>query len=152
MMANMAPFFAEGRCLLPSGVVQWSMLASSPRRAPDRRILCTTFEHGGIGMAVMDLQGRPLQCNPALQRMLGYTKEELLRKSFADFTYPEDRAMNLQLYHDLVEGKRDSYQIEKPYIRKDRQVIWGNLTGSLVRDSEGTARYVSAWWRTSRGG
>ncbi|HXJ91979.1 MAG TPA: PAS domain S-box protein [Terriglobia bacterium] len=102
----------------------------------------TTFETAGIGMAVVDIQGHPLQCNPALERMLGYTEEELLRMSFTEFTYPEDQEMNLQLYRELIAGTRDSYQIEKRYIRKDGQVVWGFLTVSLVKDAQGRPQYA----------
>jgi PAS domain S-box-containing protein len=114
--------------------------AEEARRESEERFR-TTFEHAGIGMAVVDLQGRPLQCNPALQRMLGYTEEELLRMSFTEFTYPEDRDLNVQLYRELIAGKRDSYQIEKRYIRKDGQVVWGLLTVSLVKDAQGRPQY-----------
>ncbi|HXJ91977.1 MAG TPA: PAS domain S-box protein [Terriglobia bacterium] len=166
MVAHMTPFLAEVRCQLPSGRVQWSMIASAPRRTPDGRIICdgieldvterkraeearreseerfrTTFENAGIGMAVVDLQGRLLQCNGALQTMLGYTDDELRRMAFTEFTHPDDRDLDMTLYQELIAGKRDKYEIEKRYVRKNGQVIWGHLTGSLVKDPEGVARY-----------
>jgi PAS domain S-box-containing protein len=166
MLATMKPFFAEVRRRLPSGVVRWSLLSSAPRRAPDGTIICdgielditerkraeealreseerfrTTFENAGIGIAVVDLQGRPIQCNAALQRMLGYTEEELLRMSFTEFTHPDDRDLNVEFYRELVAEKRDSYRMEKRYIRKDGQIVWGFLTVSLVKDAQGRPQY-----------
>jgi PAS domain S-box-containing protein len=128
-----------GASAVARSITERKRVAEALRESEER--FRTTFETAGIGMAVVDLRGRPIQCNPPLQRMLGYTEDELLSMSFADFTYPEDRAMNVQLYRDLIKGKRDSYQIEKRYIRKDGQIVWGFLTVSLVKDARGRPRW-----------
>jgi PAS domain S-box-containing protein len=65
--------------------------------------------------------------------MLGYTGEELNRMSFADFTHPGDRAADAELYQQMIRGERESYQIEKRYIRKDGQERWGRLSVSAMR-------------------
>jgi PAS domain S-box-containing protein len=36
----------------------------------------------------------------------------------------------------LVQGKQDSYQIEKKYIRKDGRTAWGRLNVSLIRGAK----------------
>jgi PAS domain S-box-containing protein len=101
-----------------------------------------TFDNAGIGMALVDMQGHPLKSNPALQRMLGYNEQELSNMVFTEFTHADDRARDLSLYNELAAGKRDSYEIEKRYIRKDGQVIWGHLTVSLVRGVTGRPEYA----------
>lgn len=45
--------------------------------------------------------------------------------------------MDWALYSELVAGKRDRYEIEKRYFKKDGQLMWGHLTVSLVRDLHG---------------
>ena len=37
------------------------------------------------------------------------------------------------LFRELVQGKQDSYQLEKKYVRKDGQTAWGHLNVSLIR-------------------
>ena len=101
----------------------------------------TIFESAGIGIALIDIDGVPLETNPALARMLGYSAEELCRMAFKDFTHPEDVATDLQLFREIQEGKRESYQLEKRYRRKDGTIVWGKLTASVVRDSEGRPQY-----------
>jgi PAS domain-containing protein len=32
------------------------------------------FENSGSGMALIDMQGRPIECNPTFQKTLGYTE------------------------------------------------------------------------------
>ena len=102
----------------------------------------TTFENAGIGMAIVDLQGHPIESNPALHRMLGYSEEELSGMLFTEFTHPHDRDLDWALYGELAEGKRDRYAIEKRYIRKDGQLLWGLLTVSLVKDTNGAPEYA----------
>ena len=94
------------------------------------------FNSAGIGMALVDLEGRILDSNPALQQMLGYTEEELRGTSFTEITLPEEIIKEWRAACELFKGKRDSYRMTKRYIRKDGQVLWGKLTATLYRDAE----------------
>src|SRR5262249_3213166 len=100
------------------------------------------FEDSGSGMALVDMQGHPVKCNPALQRLLGYSEEELCVMAFTEFTHPADQALDWGLYAELMDGKRDKYEIEKRYITRDGRVIWANLVVTLVRDHAGEPRYA----------
>jgi PAS domain S-box-containing protein len=100
------------------------------------------FETSGSGMALVDLAGRPIRCNSALQQLLGYSEEELLRMTFTEFTHPEDRALDWGLYQELMEGKRTSYQMDKRYLTKDGRVIAASIVVSVVRDPQGAPRYA----------
>jgi PAS domain S-box-containing protein len=98
----------------------------------------TIFENAGVGAALVDGEGRPIKCNPALERMLGYTEGELRHMVFTEFTHPDDIDLDWNRYRELVAGKRDKYEIEKRYITKDGQVMWGQLTVSQVQNQDGT--------------
>lgn len=100
------------------------------------------FEDAAIGMAMVDTEGRLEESNPALQRMLGYSGEELSGMAFSEFTYPGDVTADLELYRDLVAGERDYYQMEKRYVRKDGRLLWGRLTVSLVRGAGSEPRFA----------
>ena len=103
------------------------------------------FENAGIGMALVGPDGVPVETNPALRQLLGYTAEELEKLHFRDFTHPEDVERDLALYRDLVAGRRKRYQTEKRYVRKDGGVMWGKLTVSAVCDARATSSSASAW-------
>jgi PAS domain S-box-containing protein len=96
----------------------------------------TMFEDAAIGVALVDMEGRPIESNPALQKMLGYNCDELREMPFPAFTHPEDVDKDWDLYQELISGKRQNYHMEKRYIRKDQQILWGHLTVSLVRDAD----------------
>jgi len=93
----------------------------------------TILESAAIGISVNTYEGRPILCNSVLQKMLGYSEDELRCMIFTEFTYPEDRGPDEQFLHGLLSGEIDSYQVDKRYIRKDGQIIWGRLTISLLR-------------------
>jgi PAS domain S-box-containing protein len=100
------------------------------------------FQDAAIGIAVVDMEGHPVRANPALERILGYSADELSRMIFTDFTHPEDTSANWTLFEELVAGDRDHYQLEKRYFRKDGELIWGQLTVSLIRDQSGDPAYA----------
>ena len=96
----------------------------------------TILESAAIGISVNTFQGRPILCNSVLQKMLGYSEDELRAMVFTEFTYPEDRGPDEHFHQKLLSGAIDRYQVDKRYIRKDGQIIWGRLTISLLRQSD----------------
>ncbi len=102
------------------------------------------FENAAIGIVVADIAGHLLATNSAFQQMLGYSQNELCGMHFSDFTHPESMAVEEVLYQEMVAGLRDFYQLEKLYIGKDGQLMWGHLALSLVRDAEGNPQFCIA--------
>ncbi len=100
------------------------------------------FEEAAIGMALMDMNGNLLDANPALQKMLGYDKEELQGLSYKEYTHPKDLSTSARLFKELAEGKRDAYTREKRYIRKDGRLLWGQVTVSLLRGAGGEPQFT----------
>jgi len=102
----------------------------------------STFEGAGIGMVLVNPAGGFVRSNARMQQMMGYSDAELTQLTFMTITFPEDLAKDQLLFSELVEGKRDSYHMEKRYIRKSGTVIWGLLTVSLVRNADGKMKYA----------
>lgn len=94
------------------------------------------FEWAAIGIALTDFNATVLEHNRSLERMLGYSANELQHFTFADFTHPDDRTLDTDWRQELAEGKINSYQVEKRFIRKGGTLFWGRLTVSLVRDEK----------------
>ena len=69
--------------------------------------------------------------------MLGYAREDLLAKSFADITDPADLARERRKQKRLYGGKIDSYVFEKRYLRRNGTRLWARVTSSLARDDSG---------------
>jgi diguanylate cyclase (GGDEF)-like protein/PAS domain S-box-containing protein len=97
----------------------------------------TVFDGASIGIVRVDPTGRAIEANPAMERLVGYTVAELGGMPFDGLTHPGDLDHNLLLFRELIDGKRDSYQHEKRYIRKDGETIWVRVTAVLERDEDG---------------
>ena len=100
------------------------------------------FERAANGVGLTDEEGYFVESNPALQTMLGYTAEELSQLRSAEVTHPEDLPVTVELYQQLMRGRRDHYQLEKRFIRKDGRVIWTRVTVSGFPGDEGGSRYA----------
>lgn len=115
--------------------LQRDSLVSAERSARASEELFTrAMVDSPIGMALITLEGGWLRVNDAISRMLGYTPEELSQLTFQDITHADDLEADLDLLMETLAGTRSTYQMEKRYIRKDGEIIWGQLSVSLVRD------------------
>ncbi|MGO9086035.1 MAG: PAS domain S-box protein [Candidatus Sulfotelmatobacter sp.] len=104
----------------------------------------SVFQNSAIGVALTDLNGRFLAANPVYEKMVGYTEEELQKLSFLDVTLEEYLEPNRTLVGELLEGKRQQFQIEKQYRRKDGSLIWVRNNVSLVPGTERVQRFLMA--------
>lgn len=100
------------------------------------------FNDSAVGMGVMGLDRRIIDANPAICRMYGMTRDEMIGMSAAEVTYPEDNPQSTQLLDELISGQRDSYEIDRRYIRRNGEVFWAHVTMSSVRGSDGKPLYL----------
>ena len=103
-----------------------------------------TFENAGVGIADCDLQGRFLRVNQKLCEIVGYTREELLQKTWQDITHPDDLAAGLEQFLPLPRGEQPGCSLEMRYVRKDGSLVWADVAVSLGRDAAGRPAYVIA--------
>jgi PAS domain S-box-containing protein len=90
------------------------------------RLLDYAFEHAPI--AIVDSTGRILRANARLMGLFGLTAEALHLVSIRDMTHPDDLPRDLTLAAEIIDGKRDSYTVEKRYFRPDGSLIQARTT------------------------
>lgn len=95
------------------------------------------FHEVPAGVALLDANGRVLEANPSLLRMLGRTAEEIAGRPIAELAHAGDAERVAVAVAESIQGNRQHDQIETRYISKDRGVVWGRLTVSGLRDEEG---------------
>jgi PAS domain S-box-containing protein len=100
------------------------------------------FENSAIGISLIGPDRKPLALNKAILDMTGYEWEEMMQLTGRELSYPEDVDIGNQEFWDVVNGKRESYQIEKRYVRKDKTVYWARLTVSGVHGEDGKLQYL----------
>ena len=130
---------SKSSILLKQEVTQRKRVDEELRKSEDRFRLA--FKDNPIGMVLVGLDYRFFKVNKALCEMLGYTEQELTALSFVDITHPEDVEKDVQLSERVFKGEIPSYKLEKRYITKSGEILWVDLTATVIRDQDGSALY-----------
>ena len=117
-------------------------LQSLSQLAESEAKFTATFNQAAVGMAHVSLDGTFLLLNQKFGEIIGYSADEIRELHFQDITHPDDQKMDQQHHEAILSGAIQNYSYEKRYIRKDRSVVWVNLTVSLVRNVSGTPSYI----------
>ncbi|MCW8195876.1 diguanylate cyclase [Proteobacteria bacterium 005FR1] len=102
------------------------------------------FNHAFIGMALVAPNGRMLRVNRALCDLVGYSKKELLSTDFQSITHPEDLDKDLEHLNEVLQGRRNSYRMEKRYFHRNGDVVWALLSVSVIRSEDRGVRFLIA--------
>ena len=102
------------------------------------------FELGNIGIALTSPEKGWLKVNHRLCRILGYSQEELLKKTWKEMTYPPDLNADLVQFQKILDGKIDAYELDKRFIRKDESLVYTHLTVSCFRNPDRSVSFVIA--------
>ncbi|HSP02148.1 MAG TPA: diguanylate cyclase, partial [Acidimicrobiales bacterium] len=95
------------------------------------------FDGSPVATAVVDLAGRFVQVNDALAMICGRTADDLVGRTFAEVTHPDDLAVDEELLAEVRSGRRGGYQMEKRFVHRAGHEVWVELTVSTVRDAAG---------------
>lgn len=133
------PEFKNGKCVRLSGLIQ--DINESKRMQLDlgfsEEMFRRTFKHAAIGMMVINLEGKLHKVNPRICEILGYSENELLRKTIFQLTPPEERETTYRLFGEIAVGKRENYEIEKRYIHANGNYVWVQVALAAVRNDSG---------------
>ena len=99
------------------------------------------FEQAAVGIAHVAPDGKFLRVNQKLSEIVGYPPDELMTRTFQEITYPEDLDADLENVRRVLDGDIETYSMDKRYYRKDKSLVWTNLTVALVRDDAGQPEY-----------
>lgn len=102
------------------------------------------FELGLIGMAITSPTKGCLAINDELCKILGYERDELLRRNWAEMTHPQDLAADVANFDRVMAGEIDGYRLDKRWIRKDDRIIDTTISVKCVRRDDGSVDYFVA--------
>ena len=84
-------------------------------------------------LCIADIDGYFLRLNPAWEKILGYTREELMAKRFFDFVHPDDRARTQEALSTLA-SQQEVIHFENRYLCKDGTYRWLEWTSAPAGD------------------
>ena len=102
------------------------------------------FDLGLIGMAITSPTKGCLEVNAEICRIFGYTRDEFLRKTWAEMTHPDDLAADVAQFDRVMAGEVDGYTMDKRWIRKDGRIIDTTISVKCVRHRDGSVDYFVA--------
>ena len=105
------------------------------------RLLAAVFDKAPGGIAITDLEGRFVRANAAYQDIVGYFEQELSGMTIESLVRPEDFPRQKALFEELLEGRRQSFQMELRYLRRDGSEAWFQNFVSTINDERGRPRY-----------
>jgi PAS domain S-box-containing protein len=95
------------------------------------------FQDSPFGIAVFSLDGTVVRANRALCRLLGYSEDELRRKSHLDIVHADDRELASVSRAQAIAGQARARILGRRYLRKDGSIVWTCIGGTVVRDASG---------------
>ncbi len=81
-------------------------------------------EKTGAGIATADLKRRFTFVNDAFCKMIGYSKEELIGKPFADFVHPDDKKRIPQIFWNVLKNPKKYIELEFRVIHKKGHIVY----------------------------
>ncbi len=90
-----------------------------------------------LGIATSDSNMQFKSANEAFCRIVGYSENELQKRSYRDITYPDDFEVSNKGMKELICGNIPYFSQEKKYVRKDGNIIDGKVTVSAIRNDKG---------------
>lgn len=100
-----------------------------------------TYEHAFVGIGEVGRNGRFVRVNEQLCSLTGFTRDELLARTFWDLTHWEEREADLEQFALQMVGKLHTYTLEKRYIHKSGRIVWVEVAASRVDDAAGRPLY-----------
>jgi PAS domain S-box-containing protein len=79
-----------------------------------------------------DLNGCFNSLNPAGERLLGYTRDEIMRMTLRDLVAPEDDSQRVAIVAALPELRQSAARFELRFVTRDRRRIWMEVSVCLV--------------------
>ena len=99
------------------------------------------FNHASTGLAVTDPDGCFTQVNPALCKMLGYEKKDLLGRRLQRIVAPDQWRRLSDTVADILSGKQPHIQFSVACLHQNGKQISSLLDLSLVADTGGISHY-----------
>jgi PAS domain S-box-containing protein len=100
------------------------------------------FDTAAVGIGILGLDRRLIDANPALCRMFGMNREDLIGRTPEIVTYRDDYPKSSHDFNDLLSRDGDFYEGERRYVRRNGDLFWAHVTMSVVRDSSGSPLFI----------
>lgn len=131
------PFNADELLARVGGLIAERRRTGERLRASEARFEAA-FEQAAVGMVQLSLAERFLRVNREFCAILGYSSDELQRRSWRDLVLADDAEANAEAMRRVLRGEAQSCSLEQRHRRKDGRIIWGRVSAAMVRQADGS--------------
>ena len=122
--------------------ISWRKQAEEALQESEERFR-SLFDNLSVGIAMIDREGQVLAANKTACRFLDYPQEELIGMPLTKLIYPGDLDADRDLFKPIINGENDHCLMDKRYVRKGGEIVWGRLHLSGVKDEKGHIKYMT---------
>ncbi len=102
-----------------------------------QRYFDAAFDYSPVGMALFNSDGEYVRVNDALAAAARPLEQQLLGHRDQEYTHPEDRQADVDAAWEILNGRRNTHQTEKRFVRPDGSVRWVLANLVFLRDDAG---------------
>ncbi|NML18759.1 PAS domain-containing sensor histidine kinase [Azohydromonas caseinilytica] len=110
--------------------------AQTALRASEAR-LALIFERAQVGLSEIAADGRFLQVNPELARIVGRSTEEVCRLTVAEVTHPDDMGLTVEAVSKVL-STGVSATLDKRYLRPDGSFVYAQSSVTRLDPGDGS--------------
>ncbi|MCD4776372.1 MAG: PAS domain S-box protein [Candidatus Aegiribacteria sp.] len=96
------------------------------------------FELGLIGMAIVTPEMNFIDVNNYFCEMLGYSRDELLKKKWSELIYPDDLRKNVNALKKVLSGETEGYKLEKRLMHSNGSTVNVSIATKCTRKPDGS--------------
>jgi PAS domain S-box-containing protein len=111
---------------------------TQPQQDRSRRAILSA----GIGMAIVDMQGRWVEVNPAFERMFGHHAADLIGRASAEFVHPEDIDAVRAAFERVLKGETPALDAQHRYLHRTGAIVWAQANVAMMHDDAGLPNYL----------
>ena len=100
------------------------------------------FDFSPVGIAIIKDDGRIVQTNRSLEKILGYSRGELLGRQLSELPVAGHQPIVEEHYRDLVAGRDSRFRVRLPLRRADGEPAWVYLAGSTLLKTKQASQQV----------
>ena len=97
------------------------------------------FKQAGVGIAIVDLNGRIARANKRMADIIGRSPEETVGLLCESITHPDDWAANKESMRQVLSGSLPDFAVDARHLCPDKRVVWTHVSMSPLLDTDGTS-------------
>lgn len=103
------------------------------------------FSNSNLGITITSSETEFIRVNKKFCDTIGYTEEEILGRTWVEYTLVDDIDKETPLYSRILSGEQDNYEMDKRFIKKDNSIAYTRTSVSCFRNPDKSIYYLIAY-------